>query len=195
MKPIFPDKEAGKSDIALIEGDKSIQEDSEVANIMNDFLGKALSSLNIGIPSEYITDESVGIDDPIEKIISKYSNSLSIELINENVLKGNFTFKAMNLVDIEKEVKALDSNKSTMSGSILKLADLIPVNTDDDITNQKNYRNISLLPIVSKIFEKIMQSKISAYVENFLSPFLCGYRTGFSAQRALLSMLEKGRNL
>ena len=38
-----------------------------------------------------------------------------------------------------------------------------------------------------------MQSQISAYVEDFLSPFLCGYRKGFSAQHALLSMLEKWR--
>ena len=55
--------------VNLIEGNKIIQEDSEVANIINDFFGKAVASLNIGIPREYITDESVGKDDPIEKII------------------------------------------------------------------------------------------------------------------------------
>ena len=38
-----------------------------------------------------------------------------------------------------------------------------------------------------------MQSQISAYMENFLSRFLCGYRKGYSAQHALLSMLEKWR--
>ena len=75
----------------------------------------------------------------------------------------------------------------------LKLADLTPVHKDNDITNKKNYRNISLLPIVSKIFEKIMQSQISAYMEKFLSRFLCGYRKGYSAQHALLSMFEKWR--
>ena len=60
----------------------------------------------------------VSIDDPIEKIISKYSNHPSIKLINENVLKGNFTFKAVNVVDIGKKVRALHSNKSSMSLSI-----------------------------------------------------------------------------
>ena len=225
MKPFFFDKGAGKTDITLIEGGKIIQEDSEVANIMKYFFGKAVASLNLDIPSMYITDESITIDNPIEKIISRYSNHPSIKLINENVLKGSFTFTAVNLVDIEKEVKALDNNKSTMSGSIppkilkensdigckpltniinnaivnsyfgsdLKLADLTPVHKDDDITNKKNYRNISLLPIVSKIFEKMMQSQISAYMENFLSRFLCGYRKGYNAQHALLSMLEKWR--
>ena len=118
MKPFFSDKGAGKTDITLVEGGKIIQEDSEVTNIMNDFFGKAVASLNLDIPSMYITDESIAIDNPIEKIISRYSNHPSIKLINENVLKGSFTFTAVNLVDIEKEVKALDNNKSTMSGSI-----------------------------------------------------------------------------
>ena len=52
---------------------------------------------------------------------------------------------------------------------------------------KRNDRNISLLPVVSKIFENIMQD------QTFLSPYLCGYRKGFNAQYALLSMLEKWR--
>ena len=41
----------------------------------------------------------------------------------------------------------------------LKLADLIPVHKADESTGKKNYRNISLLPVVSKIFEKFMQAQ------------------------------------
>ena len=72
--------------------------------------------------------------------------------------------------------------------SDLKLADLTPVDKDDDTKNKKNYRNVSLFPIVSKIFEKI-----TTYVEDIQSHFLCGYRKGFSAQHALLFILEKWR--
>ena len=49
----------------------------------------------------------------------------------------------------------------------LKLADLIPMHKMDDATN-KNYREVSLLPVLSKIFEKLMQSQISGYVETYL---------------------------
>ena len=73
----------------------------------------------------------------------------------------------------------------------LKLADLIPMHKMDDATNKKNYRNVSLLPVVSKVFEKLMQSQITGYVEKYLSPFLCGYRKGYSPQHALIAMLEK----
>ena len=38
-----------------------------------------------------------------------------------------------------------------------------------------------------------MQYQISSYIEKFLSPFLCGYRKGYSTQHALLSMIEKWR--
>ena len=74
-----------------------------------------------------------------------------------------------------------------------KRADLVPIHKHDDNTNKKNYRNVSLLPAVSKIFERIMQRQIGAYIYSFLSDFLCGYRKGYNSQYALLSMLEKWR--
>ena len=48
-----------------------------------------------------------------------------------------------------------------------------------------------MLSTLSKIFEKLLQPQILAFVETKLSPYLCGYRKGYSAQHALLSMLEK----
>ena len=61
----------------------------------------------------------------------------------------------------------------------------------DDSTLAKNYRLVSVLPCVSKIFGKTMQKQIFQYIEKFLSPFLCGYRRGFSSQTALLGLVEK----
>ena len=55
----------------------------------------------------------------------------------------------------------------------------------------KNYRPVNVLPVVSKIYEKIMQKQILEYIDKHLSPHLCGYRKGCSTQTALTSMLEK----
>ena len=55
----------------------------------------------------------------------------------------------------------------------------------------ENYRPVSVLPTVSKIFERIMQKQISDYIGKLLSPFLCGYRKGFSTQYALLTLIER----
>ena len=69
----------------------------------------------------------------------------------------------------------------------LKCADLTPVYKAEETTNKKNNRNVSLLPALSKIFEKLLHTQIADYMENFLSPFLCGYRKGYSAQYALIA--------
>ena len=36
---------------------------------------------------------------------------------------------------------------------------------------------------------------MSLHVEEYLSPYLCGYRKGFSTQQALLSLLERWKNV
>ena len=73
----------------------------------------------------------------------------------------------------------------------LKLVDVTPIFKKKDKTFLENYRPVSVLPTVSKIFERIMQKQITDYIRKFLSPFLCGYRKGFSTQYALLSLIER----
>ena len=56
----------------------------------------------------------------------------------------------------------------------LKSVDIIPVHKKGDKTDKRNYRPVSVLPVVSKIFERISQKQIGIYMEK--SPYLCGYR-------------------
>ena len=75
--------------------------------------------------------------------------------------------------------------------SQLKLADITPLHKKLETINKENYRPVSLLPVVSKLFERLMQKQMIAYIEKFLSPYLCGYRKGFNSQYALIAMIEK----
>ena len=68
---------------------------------------------------------------------------------------------------------------------------MTPVFKEEDTSLLKNYRPVSVLPVVSKIYERIMQKQILEYIDKHLSPHLCGYRKGYSTQTALISMLEK----
>ena len=47
-----------------------------------------------------------------------------------------------------------------------------------------------MLPIVSKVFEKLIQNQIGGFIESKLFPFMCGYREGFSTQYALIELIE-----
>ena len=75
--------------------------------------------------------------------------------------------------------------------SALKCADLTPIFKKLECILVKNYRPVSILPTVSKIFERIMQKQINEFIDKYLSPYLCGYRKGFNPQYALMSMIEK----
>ena len=221
IKPFFSDKGAGKNRITLIEEDDIIQDDCEIANIMNQHFTTVVESLNLSIPCEFLTEGPTLCDVSIENILLKYSNHPSIKLITENISKGSFSFSTVDVAEIVNQVKSLDVNKAAMSDGIppkflkenigvcceplskvinrgissstfddsIKKADLTPIHKADDTTDKNNYRNISLLDTISKIFEKILQGQISAYMESFLSPYLCGYRKGYNSQHALILML------
>lgn len=73
----------------------------------------------------------------------------------------------------------------------LKLGDISPLHKKLENILKENYRPVSLLPVVSKLFEKLMLKQMKDFIEKFLSPFLCGYRKGFNTQYALLAMIEK----
>ena len=77
----------------------------------------------------------------------------------------------------------------------LKLADLVPVFKKCDPTCAKYYRPISVLPTVSKAFERLMHDQITTYMDAHLSKHLCAYRKGFNTQTALLSLIEKWKSM
>ena len=60
---------------------------------------------------------------------------------------------------------------------------------------QKQSRPVSVLPGVSKFFERLMHKQLSFYIDQILSHYMCGYRKGFSTQHALLSLIEKAKKV
>ena len=73
----------------------------------------------------------------------------------------------------------------------LKLADVTPVFKKDNRSDKFNYRPVSILPNLSKIFERFMYDQMYPYFESILSKFQCGFRKGFSSQHCFLVMIEK----
>ena len=78
--------------------------------------------------------------------------------------------------------------------SNLKLANITPVFKKGDRNFKENYRPISILSIISKIFERYMLRQISSFMGSYLSKHQFGFRKGYSPQYCLLVMLEKWKN-
>ena len=73
---------------------------------------------------------------------------------------------------------------------VLKLADVKPVHKKASRLEKTNYRPVSLLPNISKNFERCMHRQISEYFETVSSKFQCGFRKGYNTQDCILAMVE-----
>ena len=87
-------------------------------------------------------------------------------------------------------------NKSLQTGCFpdnLKIAKVVPIYKGDDKTLVNNYRPISVLPVFSKILEKIIFTRISNFVvqNNILSDNQFGFRHNLSTYMALLKLTDK----
>ena len=226
IKPFFSNKENYGSQIRLVEKGEVLQDDDLIAKELDKFFKNAVSTLNFK-ENRFITNRSSDdITDPADKAIDKYKFHPSIPLTQKHLKKHDvFSFKRVEIGDIEKEVNKINPKKAATSNSIppkifeksskisasalhklfndsieksdfpqnLKLADIAAVYKKNDTLDKTNYRPVNILPVVSKIFERIMQKQINDFVISFLSPYLCGYRKGFNTQHTLLTLIEKWR--
>ena len=74
------------------------------------------------------------------------------------------------------------SKNNQYYSSMLKVADVTPLHKKDEKTLTKNYRPVSLILIVSKLYERNMYNQIIIYIQIHLSPYLLGFRKGHSTE-------------
>ena len=98
--------------------------------------------------------------------------------------------------DICAMVLSCDINQCIYEGKFpehLKNADITPIFKKGDRMSKLNYRAVSILPTLSKIYEKILYRQIYEYFDKIFSKYLSGFRKGHSTQHCLLFMLESLR--
>ena len=71
---------------------------------------------------------------------------------------------------------------------------LIPVFKKDSKNSKDNYRPISILKNISKVYERILFKQIGTFMDNCFSKFQCGFRIGYSTQQCLLALMEKWKS-
>ena len=85
-------------------------------------------------------------------------------------------------------------NNSLFSSSFpskLKAADILPTQKKNNKSVIENYRLISILPTLSKIYERCMYDQMYKYFDQILSKYQCRFRQGYNTQHCLLMMVEK----
>ena len=110
-------------------------------------------------------------------------NDIPFKIIKENLdIVSQFVYNNFNN-------SLLNSNFP----SHLKNTTITLIFKKKDRDNVENYRPVSILPNLSKIYERCMYIQIYEYLNKILSKWQCGFRQGYSAQYCLLVMVEKSR--
>ena len=75
----------------------------------------------------------------------------------------------------------------------LKIARVVPIFKSDDPCLLTNYRPISILSVVSKIFEKVMHTRLMKYLNDndVLHKYQFGFREGYNTNLALITLVDK----
>ena len=68
-----------------------------------------------------------------------------------------------------------ESSTSNKFPDTLKLSNITPVFKNLDPSDKANYRSVSILLFISKVFEKNLYDQFFEYMENFLNQLLCGF--------------------
>ena len=120
------------------------------------------------------------------KEITKVSLNKSVQDtdIPVKILKENADYFAEHI--------CLQFNETICSSKFptsFKFANVTPVFKQGSRNQKDKYRPINILPIISKIFEKVICRQLSNHFDNIFSKFQCGFRKG--PQHCLLLLIDK----
>ena len=114
------------------------------------------------------------------------SKTTQLQGIHTKIVKENLnvfdTFLVKDINTCIKKGEFLDK---------LKTGDITPAFKKGGKHDKSNYQTVSMLPILSKVYEKCLYEQTENYMENIFSNFQCGFRKGFNAQHCIIGMIER----
>ena len=130
--------------------------------------------------------------------LEQVTNQFTILKTNRSA-RGDIPIKIIKLISKVSTNPLTDCINTAINNAIfpaeLKLGDITPVFKADDATNKTNYRPITLLSVISKIYERLLSEQISIFISDKISSDLCGFRKGYSTQHAIAKLIEKWRSV
>ena len=145
-----------------------------------DYMGPIINESFYAHPSE--PEEVLNL---IMSLPNKSSNINSIPLFIYKIIAPELSILISELFNF--------SISSGVFPSCLKLSTIIPLHKSAEKCYVKNYRPISLIPLLSKIFEKLMVSRLNSFISrnNLISNNQFGFRAGRSTSDAALEFLNE----
>ena len=212
IKPFLSEKGSdggGGDKVILCENKKIVSGQTEVCNIFYNYLvnvAKDIGNDNCNYNQDFSNHPS------FEKILEKKPrrrNQKTSFLLN---LPKKYKLKKLSQIWISRNqqglIKFLQTSVSNAISDLintkykyekklplgLKQAQVVPLFIKKkDPLNKENFRPISMLPIISKIFERYMHDQLSEHLDQSFNPFLAAFRKGIGCQSTLWRLLEDWR--
>ena len=136
---------------------------------------------NSGKGISYFSFQPISVDEVI-KVLKNIKDSKAVgEDIPTKILKKcEFTFDIITAC-INKAVETENFTDSR------KMANVTPVFKNEDPLDKWNYKPLSILPLLSKVYERVIYNQLSEYSNNFLNEDLCSFRKAHSTQHAFFN--------
>ena len=191
-------------DTILLENDKLINDQQEVCDIFNNFFVNVAK--NIG-------DNSVPINSEHPSLLKIQENLTVQSVLNFKPVDEDFVSKQIGRLNVKKA-----TGHDGISAKVLKLArpvivkpltDLInltiersefpdstknamvtPLHKKNSNLDKENYRPVSILPVVSKIYERAINEQLSEFFSQHFNVYLSAFRPGYGCQSTLLRIIE-----
>ena len=115
------------------------------------------------------------------------------DMKNNKSVCGKIPIQILKESEFTFEILITCINKSIETGCFpdsLKGANTIPIFKTDNPLDKSNYRSVSILPLILKVYERLIYNQLSEYTGSFLSRILCGFRKAHSTQHALFKLLQ-----
>ena len=186
----------------ILVDNETVTNKQKISDFFNDYFTNIGSNLSNNIkfseldPVSYIPrfiESSIFLVDvgetELRNVVFRLKNSSpGFDDICVEVLKSSYVFYSQPLLHI--------INLSLSEGifpDTLKIAKVIPIYKGGDSTMLSNYRPISILPAFSKIFERLMYTRLMKFIEKneILYNYQFGFRPGMGTNLALISFVER----
>ena len=114
------------------------------------------------------------------------------DLKNNKAAGGDILLTLLKEYDFTHE-KLTNCIKNSLSEGLFPdslRANITPVPKKNDPLDKENYRPVSILPLLSKVYDRAIFNQLSEYMQKFLNKILCGFRKAHCPQHALFRLLQ-----
>ena len=209
MKPLLPNSSQSKlNGIILVEDGKILTEPSEVVEVFNNYFASVAVSETCSGSAEHFYDHRSVLGSASRQVLEHPFNfePVSSSYLKE-ILDNLNPRKAVGADGISPRLLRLSApvmaEEITRLINILitscswpdewKCGNLTPVFKKDEDTRKENYRPVSVLTALSKVYEKVMYDQLYNTFCRHLSQNLSGFLKNHSCCTALLKMTEDWR--